>query len=214
MLLPMPFVDERATSYPTVTDFLRAFNEEMHSLYLLAFLLTADHDKAEQCLVSAMGECIEGMGAFTDWARSWTRAAVLKHAIHMIMPTPQYAKSLSLMNLARSGMQAENDPFATILLLDAFDRFVFVMSILEEQSDEESANLVDAPDRNVMMMSQLVARSPVEHGFSGRGDNAVLTDEMFCPSLGSGSERCSSHSPHFQDDVFGMSSASPGRSTS
>jgi hypothetical protein len=156
MLLPMPFVDERATSYPTATDFLRAFNEEMHSLYLLAFLLTADHDKAEQCLVSAMGECIEGMGVFMDWARSWTRGAVLKHAIHMIMPTPQYADSLSMMNLARSGMRAENDPFGAILLLDAFDRFVFVMSVLEEQSDEECAHLLKCSQRDVTI-ARLVA---------------------------------------------------------
>ena len=70
MLQPMHFVDESANPYPTVTDFLRTFNEEMHSLYLLSFLLTADHDKAEQCLVSAMGECVEGIGVLMDWARS------------------------------------------------------------------------------------------------------------------------------------------------
>jgi hypothetical protein len=63
---PIHFVEERATPYPTVADFLRAFDEEMHSLYLLSFLLTADHDKAEQCLVSAMGECVEGIGVFMD----------------------------------------------------------------------------------------------------------------------------------------------------
>jgi hypothetical protein len=156
MLLPMNFVDELATSYPTVTDFFRAFNEEMHSLYLLAFLLTADHDKAEQCLVSAMGECTEGIGVFMDWARSWTRGAVLKHAIQMIMPAPQYADSVSLMSLARSGMPAENNPFAAILLMDPFDRFVFVMSILEEQSDEECANLLRCSQRDVTI-ARLVA---------------------------------------------------------
>ena len=47
MLQPMQLLEERATSYPNVTDFLRTFNKEMHSLYLLSFLLTADHDKAE-----------------------------------------------------------------------------------------------------------------------------------------------------------------------
>jgi hypothetical protein len=156
MLLPMNSVDERVTSYPTVTDFFRAFNEEMHSLYLLAFLLTADHDKAEQCLVSAMGECMEGIGVFMDWARSWTRGAVLKHAIQMIMPTPQYADSVSMMNLARPGMPAENDPFGAILLLDAFDRFVFVMSILEEQSDEDCAHLLRCSRRDVTI-ARLVA---------------------------------------------------------
>jgi hypothetical protein len=156
MLLPMNSVDERVTSYSTVTDFFRPFNEEMHSLYLLAFLLTADHDKAEQCLVSAMGECVEGIGVFMDWARSWAREAVLKQAIQMIMPTPQYTDSVSLMSLARSGMPAENDPFAAILLMDAFDRFVFVMSILEEQSDGECAHLLRCSQRDVTI-ARLVA---------------------------------------------------------
>ena len=62
MLQPMQLVDERATRYATVANFFATFNQEMHSLYLLAFLLTADHDKAEQCLVCAMGEYVEGIG--------------------------------------------------------------------------------------------------------------------------------------------------------
>ena len=149
MLQPMHLLEERATPYPTVTDFLRSFNEEMHSLYLLSFLLTADHDNAEQCLVSAMGECVEGVGVFTDWARSWTRTAVLRRAIQMIMPAPEHADSVSLISLDRSDTPAENNPFAAILLLDAFERFVFVMSILEGQSDEECAVLLRCSRRDV-----------------------------------------------------------------
>jgi hypothetical protein len=151
MLQPMHLVDERATSYPTVTDFFKTFNEEMRSLYLLAFLLTADHDKAEQCPVSAMGECGEGIGVFMDWARSWTRGAVLKRAIQMIMPAPEQADCVSLVSLKRSAKPAENNPFAAILLLDAFERFVFVMSILEGQSDEQCALLLRCSHRDVMM---------------------------------------------------------------
>ena len=103
MLHPMDFVDERATPYPTVTDFFTTLNEEMHSLYLLSFLLTADPDKAEQCLVSAMGECVEGIGVFMDWARSWTRGAVLKHAIQMIKPcdSSMYAQNTRNVNISR-----------------------------------------------------------------------------------------------------------------
>ena len=158
MLQTLHFVDERATSYPTVTDFFKTFNEEMHSLYLLAFLLTADHDKAEECLVSATGECVEGIGVFTEWARSWTRRAVLKRAIQMIMPTPEYADSISLVDLKRSTTPAENNPFAAILLLDAFERFVFVMSILEGQSDQECAILLRCSRRDVMMARVLALK--------------------------------------------------------
>ena len=53
-------------------------------------------------------------------------------------------------------MRAESDPFGAILLLDAFDRFVFVMSILEEQSDEECAHLLRCSQRDVMI-ARLVA---------------------------------------------------------
>jgi hypothetical protein len=158
MLRPMDFVDERATPYPTVTDFLKTFNEEMHSLYLLSFLLTADHDKAEQCLVSAMGECVEGIGVLVDWARSWTRGAVLKHAIQMIMPVPEHTDCVSVISRKRSVAPAENNPFATIVLLDAFERFVFVMSILEGQSEEECANLLKCSRRDVMIARVLAIK--------------------------------------------------------
>jgi hypothetical protein len=154
MLQPTQFVEERATPYPTVTDFLRAFNEEMHSLYLLSFLLTADHDKAEQCLVSAMGECVDGIGFLMDGARP-TRAAVLKHAIQMIKPAPGRVSHVSFLTLKKS-VTPGNNPFAAILLLDAFERFVFVMSILEEQSDEECALLLRC-SRNDVMMARLLA---------------------------------------------------------
>jgi hypothetical protein len=154
----MDFVDERAIPYPTATDFLRTFNEEIHAMYLLSFLLTADHDKAEQCLVSAMGECGEGIGVLMDWARSWTRGAVLKHAIQMIKPAPEHTDYVSLISLKRSATPAENNPFAAILLLDAFERFVFVMSILEGQSDEECAILLRCSRRDVMMARVLALK--------------------------------------------------------
>jgi hypothetical protein len=156
MLQPIDFVEERATPYPTVTDFLSTFNEEMRSLYLLSFLLTADHDKAERCLVSAMGECVEGIGVFMDWARSWTREAVVKHAIQMIKPTSEHTDYVSFTSLKRSATQLESNPFAGILSLDAFERFIFVMTILEERSDEECAILLRC-SRGDVMMARLLA---------------------------------------------------------
>jgi hypothetical protein len=158
MLQPMRFAEEGATPYPTVADFLRTFNEEMHSLYLLSFLLTADHDKAERCLVSAMGECMEGMGCFMDGAHPWTRAAVIRDAIQMIKPEPEHTDYVSFISLTISATQAENNPFAPILLLDAFERFVFVMSILEEQSDEECAVLLRCSRRDVVMARLLAIK--------------------------------------------------------
>src|ERR1700729_3125602 len=114
MLQRIRVVDESATPDPTVTDFFRTFDEEMHSLYLLSFLLTADHDKAEQCLVSAMGECVDGVGAFTDWARSSTRRAVIKCAIQMIMRGPEHVAYSSLISEKIAAAAPQNDPFSPV----------------------------------------------------------------------------------------------------
>ena len=103
------FVDE-TTPYPTVTDFFTIFDEEMHSLYMLLFLLTGDHHKAEQCLVSAVEDCVEGIGIFMDWTRSWTRGSVLKHAIKIIRPAPEQRNGVPLVSLKRSAAAADNVP--------------------------------------------------------------------------------------------------------
>jgi hypothetical protein len=167
------FVDERGTSYASVADSVKALKEEMHSLYLLSFLLTADPDKAERCLVSAIGECVEGMGAYMDWARLWTRRSVLNHAIQMIMPTPERAIDVPFISLKGPSTTAENNYFAEILLLDPFERFVFVMSVLEGQSDEECAILLKCSRREVMMARILALQCQVS--ISARSDEILLS---------------------------------------
>jgi hypothetical protein len=86
-----------------------------------------------------------------DWTRFWTRRAVIKHAIQLIMPAPEYADDVSRISLKGPARWADNTSFTPILLLEAFERFVFVMSILEEQSDEECAILLRCSRRDVMM---------------------------------------------------------------
>jgi len=105
-----------------------------------------------------MGECVESIGVPMDWARSWTRAAVLKQAIQMINPAPEHTDCVSFISLKRAATPAENNPFAAILLLDPFERFVFVMSILEGQSDAECAVLLRCSWRDVMMARVLAVK--------------------------------------------------------
>ena len=55
---------ERATEYETCKDFQRIFTEDMVGLHRLAFLLTADQAKAEQCFVAGLEESIRGNPVF------------------------------------------------------------------------------------------------------------------------------------------------------
>ena len=56
--------------YTTSTGFCRVFKENMDSMHLLSFLLTADLTKAEECFVSGLGDCVKGSHVFRNWARS------------------------------------------------------------------------------------------------------------------------------------------------
>ena len=158
MLEPMHVVDERATPYATAADLFKTFTEEMHSLYLLSLLLTADNDKAEQCFVSAMGECQEESSVFMEWTRSWARRAILKYAIRMITPVPEHADSLSSIGLKPPATSAGNNPLAAVLVLDPFERFVFVISVLEGRSEQDCAILLRSSRRDIMIARVLALK--------------------------------------------------------
>ena len=158
MLEPMHVVDERATPYATAADLVKTFSEEMHSLYLLSLLLTADNDKAEQCFVSAMGECLEDSGVFLEWTRSRARRAILKYATRMIMPVPAHADGSGLIGLKPRAASAVSNPLAAILALDSFERFVFVISVLEGRSEQDCAILLRSSRRDIMIARVLALK--------------------------------------------------------
>jgi hypothetical protein len=152
------FFEARAPRYATVADFCGIFIEEMHSLYLLSLMLTADNHKAEQCFVSGMTACGQEIDAFMEWARAYARPAILKHAIRIIMPTPEYADNFSSINPKGAARPGKNNLFAAIMALNAFERFVFVMSILEGQSDDECSTLLRCSTRDVMIARELTVK--------------------------------------------------------
>lgn len=55
-------------AYASRDDFQRVFHEETDSLYRLAFLLTADSEKAQQCFVSGLEDSVNGSSVFKEWA--------------------------------------------------------------------------------------------------------------------------------------------------
>ena len=46
--------------YANNAEFQKVFKENMDGMYLLSFLLTTDHAKAEECFVSGLEDCAEG----------------------------------------------------------------------------------------------------------------------------------------------------------
>jgi hypothetical protein len=158
MLAQLQSVDESAIRYATVADFCQIFTEEMHSLYLLSFLLTADKDKAEQCFVGALGECGDGISAFMEWSRLWARRAITRQAILMMRPVPEGRDYGSPISPKGPAAARNNGLFAAILSLCAFKRFVFVLSILEKLSDGDCLSLLRCSRRDVVVARDLALR--------------------------------------------------------
>lgn len=146
MSTQVQIVDQAVTRYAAPTDCYRIFSDEMDSLYYLAFLLTADQEIAEQCFVGALGECVNRFSMLLNTARSWTRTAIVRSAIGIIRPVPK--EDPCFVNAELPGV---NDPFAFIVSLPAFERFVFVMSILEGQSYEDCQNLLSCSRQEIDM---------------------------------------------------------------
>jgi hypothetical protein len=150
-----PIFDERATTYATCTDCWNILTDEMHSLYRLSFLLTADLDKAKQCFVSGMGECEEEVGVFVAWAQASARRTILKRAIRIIMPAPERADDSSFALLKGAAVYGKTNLFDAILALNAFERFVYVMSVLERQSDADCSALLRCSRRDIIIAREL-----------------------------------------------------------
>jgi hypothetical protein len=159
MLAQPQIVDGGVTPYVAAADFGEVFTEEMHSLYLLSFLLTADKDRAEQCFIGALGECLEGMGAFLEWARLWARRAIIRQAIRMIKPAPEDIDLSPLIRITKTAIASPNNNLlAAIVSLRAFERFVFVMSVLERLSDGDCLSLLRCSRRELVVARELAAR--------------------------------------------------------
>ena len=141
---------QRTAVVATAADFCRIFTEDMRNLYWLSFILTADPGKAEQCFVAGLGDCFAGNGVFKEWARSWAKRTIIKNAIRLILPeftSASGASNNTVLNRHETAAGnhlpvAEEREISAILDLDPFDRFAFVMSVLEGFSDRDCALLL------------------------------------------------------------------------
>jgi hypothetical protein len=146
----MPRTDSNSTAkpqiYATSTDFARVFREDLGSLHLLSFLLTADHEKAEKCFVSGLDDCVEGNNVFRDWARSWACRAIIQNAVRMLAPrredTAGAPAPVDSVDYGFGQTPEANAAIRNILKLRDFERFVFVLSVLERYSDQDCSVLL------------------------------------------------------------------------
>lgn len=135
----------KKVDYAMPADFCQAFHDHLDDFYTLSLLLTADPHKAEQCFVSGLDDCLHGSPVFREWAQSWARRTVVKNAIRMVSPlTTSPARNETKTTAGIQVPVSEADtPIVAITSLQTFDRFVYVLSVLERYSDGECSILLD-----------------------------------------------------------------------
>ncbi len=165
-----------STAYTTSADFCKIFADEMSSLYLLGFLLTADQAMAEQCFVAGIGDCVEGNSVFKEWARSWARRTIIQHAIQKMAPAEGRRRMASATTPLFGGVLTtelvNRTPLDAILKLDALERFVFVMSVLEGYSYQDCSILLECPRQAVVD-----ARARALESLTHASEVSIMRDE-------------------------------------
>lgn len=123
----------------------------MSGLYQLSFLLTGDPAKAEQCFVSGLEDCAGSNRVFREWARSWARRTIIQNAIRMIQPFPKSSDSLQgRVAVEEPTASKHGDVLAALFAVPTFERFVFVMSVLEGVSDQDCKTLLNCSRREIV----------------------------------------------------------------
>jgi hypothetical protein len=132
--------------FATREDFIKLFHEDRNGLYQLSFLLTGDHEKAEKCFVAGIEDCVKESRVFREWVRSWAKRIIVENAIRELKPRPSLpGSSPSAAVFLHSGQSSGSGghfDLETVLKLGDFERFVFVMSVLESFSHHECALLL------------------------------------------------------------------------
>ena len=131
--------------YATAEDFLRIFDEDLNPLYQLSFLLTGDHQKGETCFVAGIERCANESRVFRQWARAWSKRVIVESAIRELQP--RLSSSSSSLRSVFSHNRQSSGPFRhfdadAVLRLADFERFVFVMHVLERYRESECAFLL------------------------------------------------------------------------
>src|SRR5579864_1526984 len=143
----------RRNGYATCQDFLRVFDEDMRGLYQLSFLLTGDPEKGERCFVTGMEDCAKENRVFREWARIWAKRVIAQNAIRELTPRWKYSSSSSVpavfAHYQQLGGPSRHFDRDSVLGIADFERFVFVLCVLEHYREHECALLLGCSAREV-----------------------------------------------------------------
>jgi DNA-directed RNA polymerase specialized sigma24 family protein len=140
-------VREEENQYATVEDLCTVFTENLSGLYQLSFVLTGNNELAERCFVAGFEASIRANQVFKEWAHAWAKRSIAQNAVRALQPRPKHDDSFSpAVAFPKDTRLPENRAahfdLSTVLALEDFDRFVFVLTVLDQYIDRDCALLL------------------------------------------------------------------------
>jgi DNA-directed RNA polymerase specialized sigma24 family protein len=177
----IPVRGAKADRYASREYFRRIFDEDSIGLYQLSFLLTGNPEEAQRCFVSGFEDCATGNSVFREWAHSWAKRTIIQNAIEDLKPRPKPSHSPLSATLFPNIDQLSRGPgghfeIDAVLGLEDFERFVFIISILQHYSEQDCALLLGC---SVQEVRQARARALQRIAISAR---AALARERLIDS--------------------------------
>lgn len=140
--------------YATAQHLRELLAEEMDNPHLLAFVLTTDHEKAEECLVPGIAGDGNENPMFGQWAREWARRMIIRNAIRIVGPRRERDNQRpsgppSDINFGIDTKGETHPEITRLLRVGDFERFVTVMSVFEGYSDQDCSVLLGCLEQDV-----------------------------------------------------------------
>lgn len=143
-------VPSRRDEYTTAEEFCSIFNRSVDRHYLLALLLTCSESKALECVVLALEDCQKAQ-VFKPWADSWARLSVIDRAMKIMGIGSHDSLEVDPYKQPLDRIPSE---LASVMKLRTFQRFVYVLTVLEKYSIRDVAILMKRSKREVMEVQQ------------------------------------------------------------
>jgi len=133
--------------YANWSDFCQVFESNEKEFYLLAFLMTADDQMAEACVLVAMEESCKERNIFRGWEKVWSKRCIIIKAISAIASRP-LSRDRRLEDGGTRLRELELGNFlGAVVRLEPAERGVFVVTVLERYSVQECSLLLGrSPD--------------------------------------------------------------------
>jgi hypothetical protein len=133
----------------TADDFQHLFASDMPDLFRLAYLLTADAEKAEHCLILTIRECMASGSVYKWWLPVWTRNVLIRNAIRIVtggaarpLRKIPHDRMLTAIRRSQQGAIDASDEPAAVFQLSDFDRLVYVIHIIEQYPIRDCVTLL------------------------------------------------------------------------